>query len=38
LEGLEAGAEYVGTSEFTTRENVLLAMTSPDADKLVKGA
>jgi hypothetical protein len=38
LEGLEAGAEYVGTSGFTTRENVLLAMTSPDADKLVKGA
>jgi hypothetical protein len=37
LEGFEAGAECVGTSGFTTREDVLLATTSPDADKLVKG-
>jgi len=34
----EAGAECVGTSGFTTREDVLLATYSPDADKLVKGA
>jgi hypothetical protein len=38
LEALEAGAECVGTSGFTTREDTLLATTSPDADKLVKGA
>ena len=38
LEALEAGAECVGTSGFTTREDVLLATTPPDADKLVKGA
>ena len=39
LEALETGgAECVGTSGFTTREDVLLATTSPDADKLVKGA
>ena len=31
-------AECVGTSEFTTREDVLLATASPDANKLVKGA
>jgi hypothetical protein len=37
LEALE-GAECVGTSGFTQREDVLLATTSPDADKLVKGA
>jgi len=37
LEALEAGAECVGTSGFTTREDVLLATTSPDAAKLVKG-
>jgi hypothetical protein len=36
LEGLEAGAECAGTSGFTTREDVLLATTSPNADKLVK--
>jgi len=36
LEG--AGAECVGASEFTTREDVLLATTSPSAQKLVKGA
>ena len=34
----EAGAECVGTSGFTTREDVLLATTSPDEAKLVKGA
>lgn len=34
----DAGAESVGTSGFTTREDVLLATTSPDADKIVKGA
>ncbi len=38
LEALEAGAECVGTSGFTTREDVLLAATSPDTAKLVKGA
>ncbi len=37
LRALEGGAECVGTSGFTTREDVLLATTSPDADKLVKG-
>jgi len=38
LEALEGDVEVVGTSGFTTREDVLLATTSPDADKLVKGA
>ncbi len=38
LNALEGDAEVVGTSGFTTREDVLLATTSPDADKLVKGA
>jgi hypothetical protein len=38
LEALEGGAECVGTSGFTTREDVLLVTTSPDVDKLVKGA
>jgi hypothetical protein len=37
-EGLNAGVECVGTSGFTTREDVLLATTSPSAAKLVKGA
>ncbi len=37
LEGLRA-AECVGTSGFTTREDVLLATTSPDEAKLVKGS
>jgi len=38
LEALEGGAEVVGTSGFTTREDVLLATTSPSEAKLVKGA
>ena len=38
LEALEAGAECVGTSGFATREDVLLATTSPSEAKLVKGA
>jgi hypothetical protein len=38
LGALEGGAECVGTSGFTTREDVLLTTTSPDAGKLVKGA
>ena len=38
LEALEDGAECVGTSGFTQREDVLLVTTSPDAGKLVKGA
>ena len=38
LKALEGGAECVGTSGFTQREDVLLATTSPDAAKLVKGA
>jgi len=36
LLSLEGGAECVGTSGFTTREDVLLATTSPDESKLVK--
>ncbi len=38
LAALAAGVEVVGTSGFTQREDVLLATTSPDAAKLVKGA
>jgi len=39
LEALEGGdVTMCGTSGYTTREDVLLATTSPDADKLVKGA
>jgi hypothetical protein len=38
LEALDAGAECVGTSGFTQREDVLLATTSPSEAKLVKGA
>jgi hypothetical protein len=38
LEALESGAECVGTSGFTTREDVLLATTSSSEAKLVKGA
>jgi hypothetical protein len=38
LEALEGGAECVGTSGFTAREDVLLATTSPSEAKLVKGA
>jgi len=38
LRALEGGAECVGTSGFSTREDILLATTSPDAGKLVKGA
>jgi len=38
LEALEGGAECVGTSGFTTREEVLMATTSPSEAKLVKGA
>jgi hypothetical protein len=38
LEALEGGAECVGTSGFTTREDVLLATASSDTAKLVKGA
>ena len=37
LEALEGGTECVGTSGFTTREDVLLVTASPDTDKLVKG-
>jgi hypothetical protein len=36
LEALEGGAECVGTSGFTMREDVLLVSPSPDARKLVK--
>ena len=35
---LEAGTEVVGTSGYDVREDVLLVTTSPDADKLAKGA
>jgi hypothetical protein len=38
LEALGTWAECVGTSGFTTREDVLLATTSPSEAKLVKGA
>ncbi len=38
LDALEGDVTMAGTSGFTTREDVLLATTSPDADKLVKGA
>jgi hypothetical protein len=37
LEALD-DAECVGTSGFVTREDVFSAITSPDAQKLVKGA
>jgi hypothetical protein len=38
-QALEAlGAECVGMSEFSTREDVLLATASPSEAKLVKGA
>jgi len=33
LETLEGGAEVVGTSGFVTREDVLMATTSPDTPK-----
>jgi len=36
LEALESGAEVVGTSGFTQREDVLLATTSSSEAKLVK--
>jgi hypothetical protein len=36
LEALESAAECVGTSGFTTREDVLLATTSSDAPRKVK--
>jgi len=38
LEALEGDVEVVGTSGFTTREDVLLATTPPAADNLAKGA
>jgi len=38
LRALEGDVEVVGTAGFTTREDVLLATTSPAADKLAKGA
>ena len=38
LEALEGGTECVGTSGFTTREDVLLATTSSAEAKLVNGA
>lgn len=36
LEALEDGAECVGTSGFTTREDVLLATTSPVSERPMK--
>lgn len=36
LDALEGGAECVGASEFTTREDVLLASASPVEAKLVR--
>jgi hypothetical protein len=37
LEALQAGAECVGTSGFTTREDIILATASPAKAKPVKG-
>jgi hypothetical protein len=31
LEALDGGAEYVGTSGYAIREDILLTITSPDA-------
>jgi hypothetical protein len=36
LEALKGDVTIAGTSGFTTREDVLLATTSPDKAKLVK--
>ena len=38
LEALEGDVTVVGTSGYTTREDIVLATTSPDTAKLVKGA
>jgi hypothetical protein len=38
LKALDGDVECVGTSGFTTREDVLLAATSPAADNLAEGA
>ena len=38
LKALEGGAECVGTSGFTTREDVLLTTASPTSESRVKGA
>ncbi len=38
LEALKGDVTMAGTSGFTTREDVLLATSSPDTAKLVKGA
>ena len=38
LEAVEGGAECVGTSGFTQREDVLLATTPPKAVQQAKGA
>jgi hypothetical protein len=38
LEALEGRVDVVGTSGFVTKEDVMLATTSPDAGKLAKGA
>ncbi len=38
LEALEEGAECVGTSRFTMREDILLITTSPKAVQQAKGA
>jgi hypothetical protein len=37
LASLEGRVDVVGTSGFATREDILSAPVSPDADKLVKG-
>jgi hypothetical protein len=37
LKALEGGAECVGSSGFTTREDVLLATTAPKAAQRAKG-
>jgi len=36
LEALEGGAECVGTSGFSTREEILVATTSPDTPKTAR--
>jgi len=38
LEALERRMDVVGTSGYSVREDVVLATTSSDAEKLVKGA
>jgi hypothetical protein len=38
LKALEGHVDVVGSSGFTTREDIIVAPTSPDVGELVKGA